>query len=339
MIKFLLFYLAFFTLIGFVSAQFELDSNTVALWHFDENLGSTAFDETTNDNDGAINGATWTAEGKFDNALNFDGLNDLVAVPYSQSIGELPELTLEAWIKRNSQADGMVISKNGPYFLSVRNNVLEGGIYAGPGWIHVNGTSKLEVEKWHHVALTYNGSFVKVYLNGLEDGSEIKTGSILVTSQGLHMGWGEPGHNQYFNGTIDEVRISNISRASFNISEENSLEDRVSVLEAWRETLDLMIDMIKQSIQDLFEITGNHTEQLNDYEQRIENLEQNQNSSNSTFPQAFNYLSWSERKNVVCGYAESHHLSSVQELGWGCELTYRQTSNGEKANCRCKKYS
>ena len=215
----------------------------MALWHFDEGNGNTAFDETSNNNDGTIDDATWTTEGKFENALNFDGINDLVSVPYSQSIGELQALTLEAWIKRNSQSDGMIISKNGPYFISVRNNVVEGGVYAGSGWTHVTGTTELETGKWYHIALTYNGAFVKVYLNGSEDGSAIKTGGILSTSQSLHIGWGEPGHNQFFNGTIDEVRISNISRSIFNISDESeepptpNLEERLSALE--NKTLEL----------------------------------------------------------------------------------------------------
>jgi len=39
--------------------QFEVDANTVALWHFNEGADSTAYDETDNDNDGTITGASW----------------------------------------------------------------------------------------------------------------------------------------------------------------------------------------------------------------------------------------------------------------------------------------
>ncbi len=224
--------LAVFIIHNVNAQEYGVDEFTAALWHMNEGSGSTIFDETSN-NPGTINGATWTTEGKFGNALNFDGVNDFVGVPYSQSIGQLPEVTLEAWIKRNSQSDGMVISKNGPYFLSVRNNVIEGGVYAGPGWTHINGITELEMGTWYHIALTYDGSFIKIYLNGLEDSSLPKTGNILVTGQGLHMGWGEPGHNQYFNGIIDEVRISNIARTNFNMSEpEPDLEERVAELES-----------------------------------------------------------------------------------------------------------
>ena len=36
-----------------------------------------------------------------------------------------------------------------------------------------------------------------------------------IVSQNIYLGWGEPGQNQYFNGVIDEVRISDIARTNF----------------------------------------------------------------------------------------------------------------------------
>lgn len=249
----------FVLFLSFASAsEFQLDENTVALWHFNEGSGNTVFDETTNNNDGTISGATWTNDSISGTALEFDGIDDKISVPFSSSIGDLPNLTLEAWIKRNSQDDGMIISKNGPYFLSVRNNVVEGGVYAGPGWIHVNGTTILETNRWYNIALTYDGSFVKVYLNGTEDGSESKTGSILVTGQSLHIGWGEPGHNQYFNGTIDEVRISNVSRI-FNVTDpeppqnQTGLEERLNELEQRVEELETKTSLLEEIIDRIIE--------------------------------------------------------------------------------------
>jgi len=249
----ILFLILFLFLISFVSAQFELDNNTVALWHFDEGSGNMIFDETSNNNDGTISGATWINDSISGTALEFDGIDDKISIPFSTSIGVLPEITLEAWVKRNSELDGMVISKNGPYFLSVRNNVVEAGVFAGPpSWQHVNGTTVLETSIWNHIAMTYDGTNVKVYLNRIEDGSEPKTGSIFVTGQDLHIGWGEPGHNQFFNGTIDGARISNISRI-FNVTEppepEPSLEERVAALEERVDELEDRVSFLERMVQ------------------------------------------------------------------------------------------
>lgn len=216
--KTLFFFGLAFSLFAFtisVSAnEYQVDQYTAALWHMNEGSGNQVYDKSLHGNDGTIIGGAEWVEGRYNYALKFDGIDDKVSVPYSRSIGELEEVTLEAWIKRSSSADGMVVSKNGPYFLSVRDNKVEGGVYAGnpPSWIHVRGVTQLELNRWYHIAMSYDGSFVRIYLNGFEDASAPKTGNIYVTGQGLHIGWGEPGHNQYFNGIIDEVRISNIAR-------------------------------------------------------------------------------------------------------------------------------
>ncbi len=240
-------------LLGVVSAQFTLDDNTVALWHFDEASGNTVFDETSNNNDGTILGAKWTNDSTSGFALKFDGIDDKIIVPYSSSIGALPNLTLDAWVKRNSLSDGMVISKNGPYFISIRNNVLEGGVYAGPGWTQISGTTSLNLGQWYHIALTYDGADIKLYLDGVEDASITKTGSILVTGQSLHIGWGEPGHNQFFNGIIDEVRISDIARNNNNSGGGFSLEERVRILEKEMSELKDRTSLIEKTINRIIE--------------------------------------------------------------------------------------
>ena len=68
----------------------------VSNWDFDEGIGSTANDETTNNNDGSLSG------GKFGNALKFDGLNDYVNIPDNPTLDITGDITLEAWININS---------------------------------------------------------------------------------------------------------------------------------------------------------------------------------------------------------------------------------------------
>lgn len=192
--------------------EYEVDEYTIALWHMNEGSGNIIYDETSNNNDGLINGANWT-DGKFEDALIFDGFNDYVFISDSESFLTQYEVTLEAWIKRNSYADGTVFSKNGPFYLGVRNNKASCDIFAGDWWHgFVNGTTDLEPNIWYHIACTYDGSNIKLYVNGIEEESVPKTGDILMHSHSVYIGWGEPGQNQYFNGTIDEVRISNIAR-------------------------------------------------------------------------------------------------------------------------------
>ncbi|PXF51347.1 MAG: hypothetical protein C4B55_02845 [Candidatus Methanophagaceae archaeon] len=74
------------------------DEGLVAEWRFDEGAGSVLHDSSGNGNDGVIHGATWT-EGKFGNALRFDGQDDFVEVPHSSSLNLGKYFTITTWIK------------------------------------------------------------------------------------------------------------------------------------------------------------------------------------------------------------------------------------------------
>lgn len=76
---------------------------------------------------------------------------------------------------------------------------------------------------WHHIAASYDGTTMKLYIDGTQVGSQAATVTVPDTSQALLIGSsygstnGMPANGQgYFNGLIDEVRLSNIARSSFN---------------------------------------------------------------------------------------------------------------------------
>jgi len=212
------------------AAQLSLDSNTIALWHFNENSGNTLFDETSNNNDGTITGATWTLDSISESALEFDGIDDKISITKTFSVDLTKEVTLEANIKRRSGTDGLIISKNGPYFMAIRNNVIVGGIYANGGgpntWTESSGTTILQQNVWYYLKMTYNGTAINVYIDDNLENSTPKTGQMPQVSQSIFLAWGEPGHDQFFTGIIDDARISDIARNSANNNSQNSTNKR-----------------------------------------------------------------------------------------------------------------
>ena len=70
------------------------------------------------------------------------------------------------------------------------------------------GTAKLAVNTWTHLAATYDGSVLRLYVNGAQVSTRTIGGNILTSTSPLRIGgnsiWGE-----YFSGLIDEVRIYN----------------------------------------------------------------------------------------------------------------------------------
>ena len=69
----------------------------MAAYGFSEGSGTTVTDASVYDNTGTIDGASWTSQGKFGSALNFDGAS-WVTVNDSDSLDLSSGMTLEAWV-------------------------------------------------------------------------------------------------------------------------------------------------------------------------------------------------------------------------------------------------
>jgi hypothetical protein len=116
-------------------------------------------------------------------------------------------------------------------------------------------------------------------------------------------------------------------------------DQRISALESIQQTIMGTLNSIQTSISNIFLALTGHTTQIDNQETRISSLEnQTPSNINGTLPNYFKYLSSTDRKNIICGYAEDNHLTHIEELGWSCDVTYRQLRNGrETSSCRCKK--
>ena len=94
-------------------------SGLVAYWKFDDGNGTTACDSSGNGNSGTlINGPLWTT-GRVGKALYFDGVDDNVNVPASNSLNLTNSFTLSAWVNPASTFNDFrsIVAKNGSYFL------------------------------------------------------------------------------------------------------------------------------------------------------------------------------------------------------------------------------
>ncbi|HTF13208.1 MAG TPA: LamG-like jellyroll fold domain-containing protein, partial [Burkholderiales bacterium] len=82
----------------------------VAAYGFNEGTGTAVADASGRGNTGTINGAAWTAEGRFGAALSFNGTDNVVLVPSSTSLNLSSAMTLEAWVRPTAnQADWRAI--------------------------------------------------------------------------------------------------------------------------------------------------------------------------------------------------------------------------------------
>lgn len=155
-------------------------------------------------------------------ALDFDGSDDFVEIPDHSALNPTDAVTVEAWIKADafgaSVFSNSIFCKHGwgsgnqGYVLrcgangQVSFNVADGG----GKWFEAVTGSILKTGIWYHVAGSYDGSAVKVYVNGKLEATEYFSGSIKA-STGLNAKIGEmaytTGGSRPFDGQIDEVRV------------------------------------------------------------------------------------------------------------------------------------
>ena len=199
-----------------------LAAGLVGAWGFDEGSGLSVGDASGSGNVGSVVGASWSTAGKFGGALVFNGSNARVNVPDSASLHLTGGMTLEAWVYPATTSNGwrdVVYKGNDNYYLE--GSSLNGGRPAGGGTFgganaNVYAGSALAANTWSHLALTYDGAALRLYVNGTLVSTQAQTGSIAVSSNPLQIG-GDTIWGQYFNGRIDEVRVYNTALSAASI--------------------------------------------------------------------------------------------------------------------------
>ncbi len=195
----------------------DVTDGLIAHWKLDEEAGTTAQDSSGNGHDGTlINGPLWT-EGRINYALDFDGSNDKVTIPHHDDLD--PEsMTIAAWVYlEQSKAWSAVLTKDEQvsYWLGVGGTTplfLLSPDGSSGNHIRFWADSGMTLNTWHHIAATYDGSYVQLYIDGSSSGSPqgYNGGIYQGTSQvliGDSITW-QPFSNT-FNGIIDDVRIYN----------------------------------------------------------------------------------------------------------------------------------
>jgi len=199
------------------------DSNFVMVHHLNETSG-THYDRTANHNDGSPQGGVnQNAVGKIDGADEFDGANDCVAVLDSPTLHITGPITIEAWFRssrgltnqNNTWFGGL--GKGGSYELGWQGwtDGWTFQVYRGGTRLYVDSNNMyMPKDEWHYIVGQYDGQYLRLLIDGqIVANKYIGSGTVDVNTRAFQIGlhtWG----SSYWNGTIDEVRISNITRSS-----------------------------------------------------------------------------------------------------------------------------
>ncbi|HWM62688.1 MAG TPA: LamG domain-containing protein, partial [Solirubrobacterales bacterium] len=185
----------------------------VAAYSFDEDSGEVAHDSAGN-HDGELVHTEWI-RGKYGSAIYLDGNDDYVEIPDSPELQLTEEFTLETWVRPEGVYDeGVAISKEAGNFYSYQlfagsreeAGVPEGFLAYEPwAWEDVEDEENpLQAKTWNHLAFTYDGAVLRLYVNG--ELVDTEWGPPAQASVGPLM-FGGNDDEEFFKGRIDEVRI------------------------------------------------------------------------------------------------------------------------------------
>ncbi|OHA13154.1 MAG: hypothetical protein A3G49_02200 [Candidatus Sungbacteria bacterium RIFCSPLOWO2_12_FULL_41_11] len=209
--------------------------NLAGWWRFDNESSQTVFDWTANDNDGVL-GLSTSVETEdpirqntiplvvFGGALQyFDTENDRVTFPNSSSINLNWPISITSWVCNKSAVNGYkTILKKGAgateetygfyLFQPVTGNFnLRFKFKDSAGTEFTTGSAAVgatTLNRWTHAAVTYDGSQVRFYINGIILGSPIPRGESLTQgNEPLRLGLNIDNLAQNFQGIMDEIKI------------------------------------------------------------------------------------------------------------------------------------
>ena len=186
-------------------------SGLVAAYGFEEGRGASVADLSGNGNTGTLSrGVAWTPHGRFGSALKFDGSSGRVDILDAPSLRLTTAMTLEAWVNPatvSSDWSNLIYKGNDNYALAATSD--QAGPPAGRRGVNkASGTALLPTNIWTHIAVTYDKTMVRLYVNGMQVSSRLSTADIPTSAFPLQIG-GDSLHGQYFQGLIDEVRVYN----------------------------------------------------------------------------------------------------------------------------------
>ena len=203
------------------------DANTVGLWHMNQGSGATAFDTTSNQNDGTITGASWveglalTAPPHY--GIDLDGTDDFVNVTDDNTL-DLDVFTLAFWVKRTAAKTDdspYIITKMGSagfdrnYDCMMVKSTYEVKCHTAetsPDTIATSETSStLTLDTWVHIAYVHNGTHQMLFYDGgLEDTDAVSfppdTGTYPLYFGRYHSGMQA---DRYPELSLDEVCLAN----------------------------------------------------------------------------------------------------------------------------------
>jgi len=199
----------------------------VARWDLEEGTGTTAQDTSGTGNTGTLTAGPTYAVGKAGKAVSFDGVDDFIDINQSSTLKPSSALAVSAWVYRTGALVDFSGIMNSPETVTAGGGYTLVGTAGGKirmyidttgssGWAYAESTTTPAANTWYHVEGTWDGSNVRIYINGiLEATTAAATMSYGTTAINARIGrYG----STYWPGKIDQVRVFGYARSAAQVA-------------------------------------------------------------------------------------------------------------------------
>ncbi|RJR15324.1 glycosyltransferase [Candidatus Microgenomates bacterium] len=194
-------------------------------------------------------GSKWNDQSPTETGVAFDGSEDFINVPNDSSFPTGTAVAVEAWVMyTGSVSDYVAIlhrqfstGDSEDYFLGLDPFVGTGRwvflVRSSAGQVLSYDDTNMVTNVWYHLAGTWDGTNVRMYVNGRLTDTDALSGSIAANSNPITLGAGTGsfGHDNFFPGKADEIRLWSINRSASDIQDNmyKQIDPATSGLEAY----------------------------------------------------------------------------------------------------------
>ena len=198
--------------VGCLPAAASAHPAPVAAYGFEDAEANAAGDSSAFGHTGELIGGPARVAGRYGSALQFDGVDDLVRIGDAGPLNLASGMTVEAWVAPTA-TDGWrtVLAKGRRSDLSY---ALYGGLRpsahvstAGAVTGFARAPSDLQAGAWTHLAATYDGTTLRLFVNGVQAAANAERSGPLTPGDGALTIGGNEMWQEWFAGRIDEVRV------------------------------------------------------------------------------------------------------------------------------------
>jgi RHS repeat-associated protein len=203
--------------------QVVMADTPTAYWRLGENSGTSANDQAGN-NTGTLRGGVTVGQGgalwgDSDPAYKFDGSTGYISV--TPFVGAATALTVEVWLKTTGTAGSFVNQRTagnvGGFSLESSGNSAVLYINIGGAWYGSVGTKSINDGLWHHVVGTWDGSFIRMYIDGGLSGTPAAAAGTLNNPAGQLFQLANSATTWYYPGSLDEVAVYSAALSTLRI--------------------------------------------------------------------------------------------------------------------------